>query len=207
MPSVALSSDDRLAALADWAARAMGTGEFEVAPASADASFRRYFRVTPCDAVAWTRERSSRWTRRRRRRTAGPSFASRTCSRTRACTRPRCSRRTLTRGFLLLSDLGDATYLGRARRRHRARPLFRRDRRADPLAARKRATACCRRTTRRCCARARSLSRLVRRAAPRPARSTAVAAGDARAGVSRSCSTTTSRSRACSCTATTTRAT
>ncbi|WP_372523111.1 aminoglycoside phosphotransferase family protein [Sulfuricaulis sp.] len=38
--------DTRLDALKDWTARVLGAGRFDIRPASADASFRRYFRVT-----------------------------------------------------------------------------------------------------------------------------------------------------------------
>jgi hypothetical protein len=41
------SVDPRRAALSAWVAATLGTGDFALAPASADASFRRYFRVTP----------------------------------------------------------------------------------------------------------------------------------------------------------------
>ncbi|MHB8535006.1 MAG: aminoglycoside phosphotransferase family protein [Sulfuricaulis sp.] len=41
--------DKRFAALKDWTARALGTDRFEIRPASSDASFRRYFRVTAGD--------------------------------------------------------------------------------------------------------------------------------------------------------------
>ncbi len=37
---------ERLQALQDWAARQLGVDSIDIAPASADASFRRYFRVT-----------------------------------------------------------------------------------------------------------------------------------------------------------------
>jgi aminoglycoside/choline kinase family phosphotransferase len=37
---------ERLHALQDWAARQLGADSLDIAPASADASFRRYFRVT-----------------------------------------------------------------------------------------------------------------------------------------------------------------
>ncbi|HEY4139302.1 MAG TPA: phosphotransferase, partial [Casimicrobiaceae bacterium] len=40
------SDDARLAELSDWLAAALGTREYAIAPASEDASFRRYFRVT-----------------------------------------------------------------------------------------------------------------------------------------------------------------
>ena len=38
--------DKRLAALKQWTGRALGVDRFDIRPASADASFRRYFRVT-----------------------------------------------------------------------------------------------------------------------------------------------------------------
>jgi hypothetical protein len=47
MSRPAAGADARLALLSDWAAAALGTREFALAPASADASFRRYFRITP----------------------------------------------------------------------------------------------------------------------------------------------------------------
>jgi aminoglycoside/choline kinase family phosphotransferase len=49
--NTALSADARLAALSDWLADVLGNDDFSLAPASADASFRRYFRATlahPC---------------------------------------------------------------------------------------------------------------------------------------------------------------
>ena len=44
-------ADPRFATLRAWVATALGTRAFDIAPASADASFRRYFRVTP--ALPW----------------------------------------------------------------------------------------------------------------------------------------------------------
>jgi aminoglycoside/choline kinase family phosphotransferase len=44
--NTALSADARLAALSDWLADVLGNGDFSLAPATADASFRRYFRAT-----------------------------------------------------------------------------------------------------------------------------------------------------------------
>ena len=41
------ANDARLQSLSQWTAKALGTGAFALAPASADASFRRYFRITP----------------------------------------------------------------------------------------------------------------------------------------------------------------
>ncbi len=41
--------DKRLEALKEWTGRALGAGGFDIRPASADASFRRYFRVSAGD--------------------------------------------------------------------------------------------------------------------------------------------------------------
>ncbi len=96
---------DRLQALQHWVSRELEVDSFDLAPASADASFRRYFRVTtqgrhyivmdappahedcrPFVAVAALFEK------------AGVHV-------------PKVLAQDLQQGFLLLSDLGDATYL------------------------------------------------------------------------------------------------
>ena len=41
------TADVRRDELSAWTAATLGTGAFALAPASADASFRRYFRITP----------------------------------------------------------------------------------------------------------------------------------------------------------------
>ncbi|MEX2198817.1 MAG: phosphotransferase [Burkholderiales bacterium] len=98
--------DQRLAALQRWLAGPLGGPGFSVAPASADASFRRYFRVTPA---------------------AGPSViamdappAHEDCApfvrvaqmlRAAGVHAPEVLAQDLTQGFLLLSDLGTRTYL------------------------------------------------------------------------------------------------
>ena len=51
MTAAADANDARLQSLSQWTAKALGTGAFALAPASADASFRRYFRITP--VIAW----------------------------------------------------------------------------------------------------------------------------------------------------------
>ena len=98
--------DQRLAALQRWLAGPLGGPGFSVAPASADASFRRYFRVTPA---------------------AGPSViamdappAHEDCApfvrvaqmlRAAGVHAPEVLAQDLTQGFLLLTDLGARTYL------------------------------------------------------------------------------------------------
>src|SRR5512132_1568494 len=44
-PERAATTDLRIGVLREWAAHALGTPEFTLAPASSDASFRRYFRI------------------------------------------------------------------------------------------------------------------------------------------------------------------
>ena len=45
-----MHADDRLQLIHDWLSRDLGLAGCSVVPASADASFRRYFRVTADDA-------------------------------------------------------------------------------------------------------------------------------------------------------------
>ena len=47
MTAAADASDARVEALSAWTTKTLRTGAFALAPASADASFRRYFRITP----------------------------------------------------------------------------------------------------------------------------------------------------------------
>ena len=130
-----------------------------------------------------------------------------TAARCAACTRPQMLAQDLDRGFLLLEDLGNATYLD-ALRAGDAHALY-----LDAIdalvrfqshLARRRAAAVRRGAP---APRARSVPRVVRRAPPRAHELDDDAARRARAACSRACSRTTSRSRACSCIATTTRAT
>ena len=51
-PAAALPADARLDLLTAWTRDTLGTDAFAIAPASADASFRRYFRVVPDGAHA-----------------------------------------------------------------------------------------------------------------------------------------------------------
>ena len=47
MTATASAQDIRLELVASWATTVLGTDRFTLAPASADASFRRYFRIKP----------------------------------------------------------------------------------------------------------------------------------------------------------------
>jgi aminoglycoside/choline kinase family phosphotransferase len=88
-----------------WVA-VLGTREFAIAPASADASFRRYFRIRPPLRGEAHADRDGRTA-------AGIAVRTSTlpgCSPTPACTR-RGARHDLAQEFLLLTDLGARTYL------------------------------------------------------------------------------------------------
>jgi N-acetylmuramate 1-kinase len=110
MASAAASPDVRLDMLTVWATSAMGTSAFAVAPASKDASFRRYFRLTP--TTPW--------------RGHGTLVAMDAPPPNEDCRpfvhianllsaadvhAPAVLAVDLPRGFILLSDLGDQTYL------------------------------------------------------------------------------------------------
>lgn len=98
--------DQRLAALRRWLAGPLGGPEFSIAPASADASFRRYFRVTLADARSFiamdappAHEDSAAFVRvAQLLRAAGVNA-------------PAVHAQDLEQGFLLLTDLGTVTYL------------------------------------------------------------------------------------------------
>ena len=97
---------DRLAQLRRWLEGALGTSAFELAPASKDASFRRYFRVTPAgsetlivmDAPPEKEDCRPFLHAARLLADAGVHV-------------PTVHAQNLVEGFLLLSDLGSTTYL------------------------------------------------------------------------------------------------
>jgi aminoglycoside/choline kinase family phosphotransferase len=98
--------DQRLAALTRWLAGPLGGPDFRLAPASADASFRRYFRATLADARSFIamdappeHEDSAAFVRvAQLLRAAGVNA-------------PEVHAQDLAQGFLLLTDLGTVTYL------------------------------------------------------------------------------------------------
>jgi aminoglycoside/choline kinase family phosphotransferase len=96
---------ERLHALREWAARQLGGDSLDIAPASADASFRRYFRVTARGRDYLVMD-------------APPAHED--CRPFIAVARlfgdagvhvPEVLAQDLEQGFLLLTDLGDTTYL------------------------------------------------------------------------------------------------
>lgn len=110
MTASSSAEEHRLALLADWTAMALGSREWAIAPASADASFRRYFRVTP--QATWRGHRTlivvdapppqedCRPYVRVARLLADAGVHA-----------PAVLAADIARGFLLLTDLGTRTYL------------------------------------------------------------------------------------------------
>lgn len=101
-----MDEDLRRGALADWAARRLGLADAALEPVSVDASFRRYFRVRAGEH-SWIamdappdRENSEAFLRvAALMRDAGLHV-------------PAIHHHDLERGFLLIEDLGDRSYLG-----------------------------------------------------------------------------------------------
>ena len=96
---------ERLQALQDWAARQLGGDSMEIAPASADASFRRYFRVTAKgrDYIVMDAPPAHEDCR--------PFVAVARLFADAGVHVPQVLAEDLEQGFLLLTDLGDTTYL------------------------------------------------------------------------------------------------
>jgi aminoglycoside/choline kinase family phosphotransferase len=101
---------DRLQALREWTTRQLGTDALDIAPASADASFRRYFRATIIQGDAKGRDYivmdapPSHEDCRPFIRVAELFAAA-------GVHVPKVLAQNLEQGFLLLTDLGDTTYL------------------------------------------------------------------------------------------------
>lgn len=96
---------ERLQALQDWAARQLGTDALDIAPASADASFRRYFRVTAKggDYIVMDAPPAHEDCR--------PFVAVARLFADAGVHVPQVLAQDLDQGFLLLTDLGNTTYL------------------------------------------------------------------------------------------------
>ena len=96
---------ERLQALQDWAARQLETTSLDIAPASADASFRRYFRVTAKgrDYIVMDAPPAHEDCR--------PFIAVARLFGDAGVHVPQVLAQDLDRGFLLLTDLGNTTYL------------------------------------------------------------------------------------------------
>ncbi|MHB1403200.1 MAG: aminoglycoside phosphotransferase family protein [Thiobacillus sp.] len=96
---------ERLQALQEWAARQLETTSLDIAPASADASFRRYFRVTAKgrDYIVMDAPPAHEDCR--------PFIAVARLLGDAGVHVPQVLAQDLDRGFLLLTDLGNTTYL------------------------------------------------------------------------------------------------
>jgi aminoglycoside/choline kinase family phosphotransferase len=110
MPSVSASPDARLDALTAWAAAAIGTPDFGIAPASADASFRRYFRIVP--AAPWRGHATLiAMDAPPPQEDCRPYVHVAHLLAEAGVHAPAVLAQDLPRGFLLQTDLGDRTYL------------------------------------------------------------------------------------------------
>jgi len=98
--------DDRLAALRRWLAGPLAGPDFTLAPASADASFRRYFRATLADGRSFVAMDAPP-----DKEDCGPFLHVAGLLRAAGVHAPRIHAQDLAQGFLLLEDLGRSTYL------------------------------------------------------------------------------------------------
>ncbi len=106
-------ADPRLAALADWLERVLAPVAFTLAPASADASFRRYFRVTLAapHALAPAAATLIAMDAPPPQEDCRPFVHVASLLRDADVHAPQVLAQDLPRGFLLLTDLGHTTYL------------------------------------------------------------------------------------------------
>jgi aminoglycoside/choline kinase family phosphotransferase len=107
-------ADTRLAGLTDWIAATLGTRAFACAPASADASFRRYFRIVP-EAPALGERTLIAMDAPPPREDCRPFVKIATLLAQAGVHAPRVLAQDVERGYLLLTDLGDTTYLAALR--------------------------------------------------------------------------------------------
>ena len=98
--------DARLAALQRWLAGPLAGPDFTLAPASADASFRRYFRATLADGRSFVAMDAPP-----DKEDCGPFLHVAGLLRAAGVHAPRIHAQDLAQGFLLLDDLGRRTYL------------------------------------------------------------------------------------------------
>jgi hypothetical protein len=105
--------DARLAALDRWAGETLGTREFSIVPASADASFRRYFRLTLGGECALARGARTLIVMDAppEKEDSAPFVKVAALLGGAGVHAPAVLASDLAQGFLLLTDLGDRTYL------------------------------------------------------------------------------------------------
>ena len=100
------NTDTRLEQLRGWLDARLGAGAFELKPASADASFRRYFRLSVGGARSLIAMDAPP-----EREDCRPYVQVAALLRAAGVNAPEVIAQDLARGFLLLTDLGDTTYL------------------------------------------------------------------------------------------------
>ena len=125
MTSTTASADARLAALHEWLATVLQSGAFTLAPASADASFRRYFRVALAEPVALAPDATTliAMDAPPPQENCRPFVHVAALLAAAGVNAPAVHAQDLERGFLLLTDLGTTTYLD-ALDEHNANALF-----------------------------------------------------------------------------------
>jgi len=111
--------DPRLQSLQRWLEGDLGFGDYRLAPASADASFRRYFRITRAghDPVIVMDAPPGK-------EDVGPYLRVATMLQQFGVNAPRVLERSVQEGFLLLTDLGTTMYLPELAKPGRADPLY-----------------------------------------------------------------------------------
>jgi aminoglycoside/choline kinase family phosphotransferase len=114
---VQAASDLRLDELRVWLSRTLGADDMELAPASEDASFRRYFRAR-IDSRTWIAMDAPP-----EREDCNPFIKVAQLMHDAGVHVPQVIAQDLARGYLLLSDLGTTTYL-KALGEHNADALF-----------------------------------------------------------------------------------
>ena len=98
--------DTRVEQLRGWLGAQLRTDAFELKPASADASFRRYFRASLGDGRSWIAMDAPP-----QREDCRPFVRVAALMRAAGVNAPQVLAQDLERGFLLLTDLGETTYL------------------------------------------------------------------------------------------------
>jgi len=124
-PSPTGQDDPRLELLRQWLERDLGMRQYDIAPASADASFRRYFRVTRAGQASLIVMDAPPG-----KEDVGPYLRVAAMLQEIGVHAPRILQRSERDGFLLLTDLGTTMYLPELTRPGQADPLY-----ADALAA------------------------------------------------------------------------
>jgi aminoglycoside/choline kinase family phosphotransferase len=104
-PSSLAGRDERLEMLRAWLAGLLAGADYSLAPASADASFRRYFRVTFAGGTRIVMDAPPD------REDCRPFVKVARLMADAGLHVPEVQQADIDRGFLLLSDLGDTTYL------------------------------------------------------------------------------------------------